>query len=877
MRQRVNTDVHDAWVAGVHTHRFSSTTPERIDELTAVLAEAGSSVLLIGEPGSGKSRIAQEVAYSLGDRIGEQVSVTVLLRPSHPMHGIAALLGLDLPALFEWDPGQETRHEDPEHPQQAVQRILQELSSRADGGLPVLVAAGIDEYPPVTAYLFDQLIRSRRIRVIATAHRLTGAAALISSDPRTVEMPIRPFTVEESGRYLQQILASDSIENRTLLQWHRLTRGNAYSLLLLTVALQQHGRIGRHRGVVWELPGDRTVPEEFAEHLVGTCSAEEMATLEVIALAEPLVEAGLLQLLDPDAVTSLRRRGLVVSRTMHNGAVALSLDTPVIREALREQMPAPHRIEVVTRIFEALLQESGTDPQHSPERILRLVIFGIEAERPLPFDWLWLALEARESIEEARWLRIALIVARHPEATAVQSAIAALLAGRIARVLGDPALLADALELAGEAAGRLRRATIGVTAESVALELELVDELLFELGDAEAALGRLDELDGQVRGQDQERVEAVAAARAYAMACAGELRQADALCADTDPHGSMRVECARSRSRLVSAIVRIQEGRYTEAMLIAENARHLAVYGLRPMEEADLLGFVRFLAIWSSGSVEASRVALEEFEETALPGVVHSGLTECGRALLRLAEGRWRLAAQEAERLQDRLAEHDVHGLRPLVRAVLALACAALGEREESVREIREAERNRPGLSSALLGILRLLTLRARQWNYSADLTVCAKRLAAWAAEQGLAAIELQALHVGAMSNPFEFERMVPRLRVLARQIDLPLGVTVLAHVEEFVSQAEAWDSPSARTLSELGIWAPLPPTSKLSAREREIALLASLGYSSKWIAEQFHLSVRTVETHLRHVFTKLGASNRDELRVWFRKERQPA
>jgi DNA-binding CsgD family transcriptional regulator len=49
--------------------------------------------------------------------------------------------------------------------------------------------------------------------------------------------------------------------------------------------------------------------------------------------------------------------------------------------------------------------------------------------------------------------------------------------------------------------------------------------------------------------------------------------------------------------------------------------------------------------------------------------------------------------------------------------------------------------------------------------------------------------------------------------------------------------------------------------------------MLASLGYSSKWIAAHHHLSARTVETHLRHVFTKTSTTNRDELRTWFRRE----
>lgn len=150
-------------------------------------------------------------------------------------------------------------------------------------------------------------------------------------------------------------------------------------------------------------------------------------------------------------------------------------------------------------------------------------------------------------------------------------------------------------------------------------------------------------------------------------------------------------------------------------------------------------------------------------------------------------------------------------------------------------------------------------------------------RLASWAAKEDLPSVELQSLHIALLSNPVELGRLLPRMRALASRIDLPLGIAILAHVEEFYSQEGAWEAPSARALADLGIWIPLPPTSVLSAREREIALLASLGYSSRWIADRFYLSVRTVETHLRHVFLKLGASNRDELRLWFRRERQLA
>ena len=51
-----------------------------------------------------------------------------------------------------------------------------------------------------------------------------------------------------------------------------------------------------------------------------------------------------------------------------------------------------------------------------------------------------------------------------------------------------------------------------------------------------------------------------------------------------------------------------------------------------------------------------------------------------------------------------------------------------------------------------------------------------------------------------------------------------------------------------------------------LTAREREVALLAAGGRSSRDIADRLYLSTRTVETHLARVYRKLGITTRSEL-----------
>ncbi len=56
----------------------------------------------------------------------------------------------------------------------------------------------------------------------------------------------------------------------------------------------------------------------------------------------------------------------------------------------------------------------------------------------------------------------------------------------------------------------------------------------------------------------------------------------------------------------------------------------------------------------------------------------------------------------------------------------------------------------------------------------------------------------------------------------------------------------------------------------KLTAREKEIALSATFGRTDMEIAQALGISVTTVRTHLKHIFSKLGVSNRTRLAARF-------
>jgi non-specific serine/threonine protein kinase len=58
-------------------------------------------------------------------------------------------------------------------------------------------------------------------------------------------------------------------------------------------------------------------------------------------------------------------------------------------------------------------------------------------------------------------------------------------------------------------------------------------------------------------------------------------------------------------------------------------------------------------------------------------------------------------------------------------------------------------------------------------------------------------------------------------------------------------------------------------PRRALTKRELEVATLVARGLTNRGIAAQLYLSVRTVDTHVDHVLTKLGFSSRTQLAAW--------
>ena len=61
----------------------------------------------------------------------------------------------------------------------------------------------------------------------------------------------------------------------------------------------------------------------------------------------------------------------------------------------------------------------------------------------------------------------------------------------------------------------------------------------------------------------------------------------------------------------------------------------------------------------------------------------------------------------------------------------------------------------------------------------------------------------------------------------------------------------------------------PVQPVEPLTLREEEIVLTVARGRTNSEIADELHISLSTVKTHLTSVMNKLGARNRVEIAMW--------
>jgi DNA-binding CsgD family transcriptional regulator len=241
--------------------------------------------------------------------------------------------------------------------------------------------------------------------------------------------------------------------------------------------------------------------------------------------------------------------------------------------------------------------------------------------------------------------------------------------------------------------------------------------------------------------------------------------------------------------------------------------------------------------------------------------------------------------------------------------AGIALAAGQMGDRASCEAAVSE-------LAAMPLPSVRLMdvnVLRGQAWAHvsAGDLTTARETL--WEAKH-LAGKWGQ--HAGAAEALFDLLRIgehdaIEELRGLAGQVDGDFMTARITHAEAIVEQdpllagraAEQFESIGALLLAAESAaldhrlsrgrglhrraaaasatterlaarceGASTPALSlaqdveRLSSREREVALLAANGMTSRAIAERLYVAKRTVDNHLQRIYTKLGVTGRHQL-----------
>jgi DNA-binding CsgD family transcriptional regulator len=858
----------------------------RRSELEAFEQALGSGehagLLIHGRAGVGKTRLADECARQAAasghptERVAGSRTAALL-----PLSAVVALLagGLGRPgpdgqvhslALFE-----ETR---------------KALHERHDGRRLVTVADDVSLLDAPSLALLGYLAAQGTIFLVATVRTGEPVPDLLTGLWR--DRRLERIDLHDLGRAhldtLLHLALGGPIEAGAGRQFWDVTHGNPLYVHELVLGALESGVLVERSGV-WHL--DDGVPAtgrllDLVEQRIGGLSEEARSVVELLALCQPLELGYLETAVAPGELESLERAGLVTI-SVADGQVRLA--HPLHARVVRAAMPRLRERAILLAQAERL---EASDSAEGPAA-LRIAVWRLDAGKPPDPAVLVRGAHLARDAHDFR------VVRRLIEAVPGEQldAVAALLLGEALYELG-----------AFDAAERvLTRAQALPSTEHVALRLAVTraKNANWGLCQPEAAL----RINAGARAvvTSHPYVEELLADEASVLMFSGHPDRALAVLE--------HITGSDARTRVVRAIVAAvalaTTGRTAEAVGVAEAgfadhvvlgdelaiahpATHI-VNQVFALTEAGRLAEAEQLARAGAEQVASHRVPIAQIWFAANLGRV---ATLQGRA----ATAR-RYYAEAAGLAQA----HHFAGPRRLALSGLALAHAMLGEADAAVQVLDERA-TVPAFG--FLGPEHQLAdawtaLVSRRPAEAADLFRAA---AAQAAATGHRTTESWLWHDLMRTTGQDASA---RLRELAVVCDSPLvsararhaaaararnareltaaaddfealGATLLA-AEAASGAAEAFSragDPRAATAAlrrsialaaacEGAVTPGLVQAATavpLSGREREIAMLAAAGMASKDIAERLYLSIRTVNNHLQHVYTKLGVGSRAEL-----------
>ncbi len=864
-----------------------------LETIRVALRGPGAGVLLVGSPGMGRSRLIREALSRLAD--------SEYLIERLPTGGGAAGPAF---AAFAHLVG------DRSDPRAAVVRAL---TVRAGGRRVVLTIDDAHLMDHGSAAILSQLVAQPRIVVLAamrTGHPAPDVMTALWKDESVERLDLTPLTQIEVEELVCSVLDGMPSTLTAHLLWE-LTDGNVLLLRELIAAGLESSALRQTDGL-WNWSGPLVVTDrlqDIVQSHIGVVEPLEQQILDVLAHSERLDVRIVETLFSADSLRAVEARGLLAS-TPESGTVSLRLFPPLLAQVIRARTRLLNARSVRRKIAGAL-PAAGTVVGDEPGLVLRrtrllLDSDGVDDPAVLArvvhtawaeFDHGFAARCARMAYEldgadDSALLLVESLhrLGRSREASEVLDTLDL-----------DGGLAADALFVDGTPDASARNRT-------TALRAEVLGWGLGRVGDARALLAA-----GAAATGPGEARNVLYSARAEMDLSCGRL--GDALIgAQTVLESTADPLATRLRAAATAIAGLALTGHPTRALAEAERWNALGAVGTKTESGSSVtqLSTARCLALYAVGWLcEAAAESELRYRAALACGDEHAAA--CLAALLgRITLDRGLLPAAHRWLSEACLLISGPlwPGVQVYCQSWLAELAALRGDSDRAAKHVGRAEEH----LTAVTELARTHLMLARSWLAAsrADLAE-ARHLAAVTADTALRAGDLHASAV-AWHTVVRLGRgggSAPHLQYLARSADGGQVGVYRAHAEAIANAdgaaldtvAGEFDRRGAKLLAAeaaaqasmvhrangngrlgraaaatsralvkscggevrspalLGLAMPA-----LTPREREIALLAAQGLSSRAIATRLTVSVRTVDNHLQVAYGKLSIRGRQEL-----------
>jgi len=831
-----------------------------------------SGVLLTGEPGVGKTHL---LAAAL-DHAEDMGFATVTI------HGTRALADIPLAAFAALLPGR------PVGDAGDLVHIRLALRERA-GGRPLLL--GVDDahlLDEASAALVHQVASDLTAFVLGTMRVNEvppDAIAVLVKDGIALRIPVGPLPRDAIGAFAAATLGAPVTGDVEEQLWDR-TLGNPLFAKELLLGAKEAGSFTSERGGL-RLTSGFSAPStltELVEARLAELGEVQQRAVALVAVGGPLEVDLIERLVDPDALVTLEGARILVADEVDDSLVVRFVH-PAYAEIARRRLGRLTARQLLRDLARAL-EATGTA---RPDDVLRIASWRLDGGEHAGAELLRTATRvAMRRNDFALAERLGTTWFDHEPSLAAATLVAAALVeqGRHAEArvaLGDP----RADRTSAREGDLVRAALLSSTIE------------FWGLGDARRALQVLDEALAAHPGA----ADVLRGAQAAIHASAGDPRVAVELA----PPGSAAAATPLGLLGLTMGLTTL--GRPAHALEAVP-----AADGFPGFSASALVAVTHVFAMIEAGQVQAAQdVSAAGWERAVRDGDLHG---QAGWAIAlgwadinhgrRAAALRWFTDAAEL----SRVTAAATHGVRWALGG--ALLCSAQAGDLDAARALRDRLDDLPPHDAVVHAYMEF---RGRAWLQAlegdvdgavaalaslAEGAIAAGRVAPWLRavvdvarlDRPTAAAALLRAHDVEVDGPFLQAMRDAVDRLAARDPDgladvaerlAACGFRVIAAE----AAAGAWvvareDGHDARTVAQLGrraqelrdaieVYATPAlsvdaPEVSLSRREREIALLVAEGRTSREVADELIIGVRTVESHLARVYAKLGVRSRSEL-----------